>query len=102
MPEDGVVPVGLVVADPGEGNVGQKIFLGTEIAAHAEGEGVLVVGVVHAEEVDADAQVAVFGRGECVPIRAARAFNTGVGLDVVPREVLAAAADIVARLLAAP
>src|SRR5579863_9689737 len=51
--ENRVVPVSLNVAYPRERDIGQEIALRTEVSAHAVGEGVLVVGVMHGEEVGA-------------------------------------------------
>ena len=59
---------------------------------------VFVVGVVHAEEVDADAEVAVFGHRFQAPVSAPRTIDSGIFLDGIPGEVLATGPQIEARL----
>ena len=54
---DVVVPARAVVALPVEWNVGEEVSLRAEVAAHAVREGVLIVGVVHGEEVGAEVRL---------------------------------------------
>ena len=88
------MPAGLIVAGPTDGNVGQEVSLGAEVAAHAEREGVLVVRVVHAEEVCADAQVAKLRNRLQAPIRTAGTVDADVGLNMIAGEILAADAEV--------
>ena len=95
---DVVVPAGLIMSGPGDGEVGEEVGLWAEVAAHAEGERVFVVRVVHGKEVCADAEGAVFGDGFDTPPGSAGTVEAEVGLHVVTGEILTAKAEVESRL----
>ncbi len=95
--ENVVMPARVAVTNPREGHVGQKVRLGAEITAHSVRKHVFVVSVVHTEEVNADAEVAVFGHRLQAPVSPPRTIDSGILLDCIPGEILAAGPEIESR-----
>src|SRR6266702_377646 len=96
------MPLGLIVPRPSKRHVGQKVCLGAEVPAHPEGIGLLVVRIMHPEEICADAQIAMLGQAPDAPVCPARPVDPPIGLHLVTGNVLAPGSHIKTRLRVAP